>query len=73
MVLLRTERFDELHTVFLNCWIARRSSVRKSAAAAESMTEAIEIEVNNRCGVERQHLAEDKASADGDTEWAAQL
>jgi hypothetical protein len=37
------------------------------------MTEAIEIEVYDGCGVESQHLAEEKPSADGDTKRAAQL
>src|SRR5271163_891169 len=40
---------------------------------AETIAQAIEENVNHRCGVKRQHLADEESSDHGDAQRAAQL
>ena len=44
-----------------------------SAAATEPELQAVEVEVDDRSGEERQELAHDEATDDGDTERAAEF
>lgn len=44
-----------------------------SAAAAEPELEAVEIEIDDGCGEEREELAENEAADDSDAERAAKF
>src|SRR6185369_13113376 len=41
--------------------------------ARTPQAEAVEVKVDNRGGVQRQHLAENQAADDGDAKWAAEF
>jgi hypothetical protein len=41
--------------------------------SAQPQAEAVEVEIDHGCGVERQYLAHDQAAHDGDAERPPQL
>src|SRR5579862_358030 len=53
--------------------LLRRLRDGSLAPVRPAQTEAIEIEINHRGGVESQHLADDETADDGDAERPAQF
>ena len=50
-----------------------RGAFRPAAAARQAMAQPVEIEIDDGCGVERQHLADQQTADDGDTQRPPQL
>src|SRR5882724_13690813 len=69
----------EICTRFIACILVGMGGERETmvvaggAAATEPKLEAVEVEVDDWCGEERQKLAHDEAADDGDTERATKF